>query len=173
MIEITTNISFLVTSLGLGTLASMPVMPANTTANALSAMKPQDTAVVAVANHEIIKPTETDAAEVRKLVRIYFRDNPILAEVAKCESDFRQYDEHGAVLRGRENGADVGVMQINEKYHLAESKRLGMDIYTIEGNLRYAQVLYNQMGTDPWSASAPCWSKALPKTTNAQVAKAK
>ena len=33
-------------------------------------------------------------------VRAYFIETPILAEIASCESSFRQYGEDGDVLRG-------------------------------------------------------------------------
>jgi hypothetical protein len=50
-------------------------------------------------------------------------------------------------------------MQINEKYHLARSVELGMDIDTLEGNLEYGALLYKEQGSQPWSASKPCWGK--------------
>ncbi len=51
-------------------------------------------------------------------------------------------------------------MQINEKYHLKRSQTLGYDIYTLTGNLAYAKRLYEEEGTKPWKASAPCWLKS-------------
>lgn len=98
--------------------------------------------------------------DVEAYVREYFKDIPILTKVAGCESGYRQF-KNGKVLRGIVNPADVGVMQINEKYHLVASKKLGMDIYTIDGNLAYGRYLYEHrdLGTRPWLASAPCWTK--------------
>ena len=101
----------------------------------------------------------TDQKAVERFVTDYFKDNPILVQVAKCESRFRQYDSKGNVLRGVENNFDVGVMQINEKYHLEASKKLGLDIYTIEGNVAYAQYIYDKQGAKPWMSSSPCWAK--------------
>ena len=98
-------------------------------------------------------------ATVKEAVKDYFKDIPILAKVAECESEFRQVDENGDVLRGVANPFDVGVMQINEKYHLDRAEAAGINIYTLAGNLKYARALYNQSGTAPWSASQPCWSK--------------
>lgn len=97
--------------------------------------------------------------DVEAHVRDYFKDIPILAEVAKCESHFTQFTKNGKVLRGRVVPEDVGVMQINETYHLEASKKLGMDIYTLEGNMAYARHLYEKKGTKDWMASSPCWSK--------------
>ena len=97
-------------------------------------------------------------AKVEDVVKDYFKDIPMLVKVAQCESNFRQFDTDGQVLRGVANAFDVGVMQINEKYHLERSENMGMDIHSLTGNLEYARALYNDSGTAPWSASKPCWS---------------
>ena len=92
-------------------------------------------------------------------VRKYFSDIPIMIQIAKCESTFRQLDSDGEVHRGLKNPADVGVMQINEHYHLDKSVKDNYDIYTIEGNTAYARELYEDKGTDPWNSSKACWGK--------------
>lgn len=89
-----------------------------------------------------------------------FADVPILAQVAGCESQFRQFDGRGHIIRGEVDRNDIGVMQINERYHLDGAKALGYDIYTVEGNMAYARYLYETQGLKPWSASKPCWSKS-------------
>lgn len=94
---------------------------------------------------------------VEERVRRELADIPVLVDVAKCESQFRQFDTKGNVLRGKVNPQDVGIFQINEKYHLATSKQLGVDIYTIEGNIAYARWLYSQEGSAPWKWSQHCW----------------
>ena len=86
---------------------------------------------------------------------------PILLKIAECESGGRQFNPDGTVLRGRYNPKDVGRFQINEKFHLAESKKLGMDIYTWEGNTKYALYLYAKNGTRDWNASSSCWGNGL------------
>ena len=96
---------------------------------------------------------------VREVVKDYFSDIPILIDVAHCESGIVQFNQDGTVLRGFVNPQDVGVMQINEKYHLDTSIRLGIDIYTLEGNLEYARFLYETQGTRPWEYSSHCWNK--------------
>jgi hypothetical protein len=101
----------------------------------------------------------TSTEDIRRITKEYFKDTPILAEIARCESTYRQFSSAGVPLRGIVNGADVGVMQINEKYHLSRSVKLGMDIDTLEGNLKYGALLYKEQGTRPWSASKPCWGK--------------
>ena len=107
---------------------------------------------------------------LNKLVREYFSDTPLLAEIAKCESSFRQFDKNGDVLRGKVNRSDIGLMQVNEYYHGAPAKKLGFDIYTVDGNLAYAKWLYNREGGQPWKSSSPCWGKS---NSSVQVAVAR
>jgi hypothetical protein len=92
-------------------------------------------------------------------VKAYFEETPILAEIAFCESRFRHFDKNGNVLRGVQNSQDVGVMQINEKYHLDTAQKLGLNIYTLEGNMAYGKYLYDTQGTRPWNYSSHCWGK--------------
>lgn len=92
-------------------------------------------------------------------IRNYFKDIPIMIQVARCESTFRQLRRDGEVHRGRVNNADVGVMQINEYYHLETAVKKEFNIHTIEGNTAYARDLYMREGTQPWSSSKPCWGK--------------
>lgn len=95
----------------------------------------------------------------REKVERYFYDIPVLIDVASCESEFRQFNKSGEVMRGTKNPSDVGVMQINEKYHLQMAQKLGINIYTLEGNMEYARFLYNLEGTRPWEYSSSCWNK--------------
>lgn len=98
-------------------------------------------------------------ATVEEIVREEFKDIPMMIEVARCESGFVHFKENGELLRGHINAQDVGVMQINEKYHLKESKALGHDIHTLAGNLAYARYLYEKNGLRDWRYSEFCWSK--------------
>lgn len=84
--------------------------------------------------------------------------NPTLAQdIAFCESTNRQYAAGGQVLRGKKNPADVGLFQINEKYHLEKSRELGYDIYSSEGNIGYAMWLLKNEGNRHWNSSRRCW----------------
>lgn len=105
---------------------------------------------------DLANPEKVEAA-----VRTYFEDTPIMVEIAQCESHYRHLDQDGEIHRGEVNNQDVGVMQINEYYHLESSQKLGYDIYTLEGNLGYAQYLYEKQGTQPWASSSPCWKPKL------------
>jgi len=96
---------------------------------------------------------------VEASVREYFKDTPILAEIAKCESRFRQVDENGDVVRGEINRSDIGVMQINTYYHADTAKKLGLDLKTLGGNMAYAKYLYEKEGSTPWLSSSGCWNK--------------
>lgn len=99
----------------------------------------------------------TKPITLEKYVREYFAETPILAEVARCESTFRQVGKDGQPLRGIVNKSDVGLMQVNEYYHGQKAEDLGYDLTTVNGNLAYAKYLYDKEGLAPWSASAKCW----------------
>ncbi len=101
------------------------------------------------------QPLSTVSTEA--YVRDYFKDVPLLAEISRCESTFRQFDRDGKPLIGKVNKDDIGVMQINTHYHGESAQRLGFDLTTIDGNLGYARYLYGKYGSDPWSSSSKCW----------------
>jgi hypothetical protein len=107
-----------------------------------------------------IMPT---AQTAQQYVESYFSDIPVMIDIARCESHFRQYDEKGNVHRGEVNNLDVGIMQVNEYYHSATAEKLGLDLYTMQGNVSYARYLYEKEGTAPWNSSKPCWGKAQAK----------
>lgn len=105
-------------------------------------------------------PNLTDRKVVERLVREYFSDAPIMAEIAGCESRFRHLSVDGTVLRGAVTPKDVGVMQVNEYYHSAQAKKLGLDLHDFDDNLRYARFLYEREGTRPWVSSSRCWGSS-------------
>lgn len=98
-----------------------------------------------------------DPEYVEREVREYYRDVPVLAEIARCESEFRHLDETGRVLMNKEGSSATGVMQIMASVHKAEAEKHGWDITDFKGNMAYARMLYEQRGTKPWEASAYCW----------------
>lgn len=97
----------------------------------------------------------------------------VLSKIADCESGVRKadgtavagsgrhFDENGTVVIGQhtdpKHGLDVGKHQINTKYHLDRAKSLGIDIFSEEGNFKYARLLYKEQGTKAWTASKECW----------------
>jgi hypothetical protein len=144
MIEVATGAAFLLSSLyGAGQ------------ANA-------ETVPVVAAAPVIEQATTSEITDIEGYVSKEYADEPILVEVARCESTFRQFGKDGRVIRGKVNPQDVGVMQINERYHADEAAAMGLDIYTVEGNVDFAKHLYDKFGTDPWSSSEKCWSRSTP-----------
>lgn len=119
---------------------------------ASSVYGPASTTPVDIASYEVDKPITLE-----EHVKDFFKDDPILAEIAKCESNYRHFGRNGKIIRGIVNKADVGVMQINEMYHAAQAKTLGYDLYTLDGNMAYAEWLYKQEGVKPWKSSSKCW----------------
>ena len=101
------------------------------------------------------------AQSVEEYVKAYFSDIPIMTEIAHCESKFRHFGKNGSVLRGAAVKEDIGVMQVNEFYHKKTATKIGLDIYSIEGNVAYARYLFEKEGTTPWLSSSRCWNKHL------------
>lgn len=110
---------------------------------------------------EVEKP-EPEPAPYKK------KPQPTLLQICSCESGNgkygtpQQFEPDGiTALVGKITpahlGKDIGMCQINTKYHLETANSLGFDIYTAEGNWGYANYLYETQGTQPWSASAKCW----------------
>ena len=105
----------------------------------------------------IVKPVH-NAKEVEARIREYFKDVPVMAEIARCESKFRQYTDSGNVLMGGYGGGMVGIFQIYKDIHNNTAQSLGINIDTLDGNLAYARRLYAESGTAPWISSMPCWN---------------
>lgn len=78
--------------------------------------------------------------------------------VARCESRRGHFDENGQVVIGITG--DIGKWQINP-VHIPEALSLGIDIYTLEGNDKFASILYHRNGLRDWKSSQSCWSKYL------------
>ncbi len=123
------------------------------------AVETTDTAYGQIVTDATVRSEEVVNTE--DIVRQYFADIPVMIQVARCESQFRHTLADGTVLRGRVDSRDVGVMQINTYYHGDTADALGLDLLNIYDNMAYARDLYERQGTQPWSASAPCWSRTL------------
>ena len=154
MIELTTGVVFLVSSLyGGGQAANI-----QTTTPAMNASYE---AAAADSSFTFKDDTKISTTTMEAYLRQEYADEPILVDIARCESEFRQFDSNGNVVRGRVDNADVGVMQINQRYHGDMAEKLGMDLLTVKGNVEYAKHLYAEQGLKPWSASKPCWGGSL------------
>lgn len=117
-----------------------------------------------IASEEVtnmVREVPLSRTKTEAIVRAYFRDIPIMAEIARCESTFRHELQDGSVLQGRIDPADTGVMQINKRYHEATAIAMQLNLDDIYHNMAYARHLYERQGVQPWSASMPCWGNTL------------
>jgi hypothetical protein len=108
----------------------------------------------------------TPNSVVEGAVKFYFSDIPIMIDIAKCETNFRQYNDDGSAYYDASH-TYVGVFQIAEDIHSAKAASMGFDIKTIDGNLQYARYLYNTSGTNPWKGCLP--KQTPPPTTTPTV----
>ncbi len=123
---------------------------------------PSETAYGQIVNTVVIEETATSASlDTERIVRSYFRDIPVMIQIARCESTFRHTLEDGSVLKGVVDPADTGVMQINKRYHEKTAATMKLNLDDIYHNMAYARHLYETQGTRPWNASAPCWGQSL------------
>ncbi len=108
----------------------------------------------------VVKDTSGHIAEVVKMIKDKFGDKAVqMIKVGFCESGLQQFsNKTGKAITGIQNKRDKGALQINADYHIDDAIKLGMDIYTLEGNVDFAKVLYDQYGLKPWVHSKPCWS---------------
>ena len=120
-----------------------------------------DTAYGHIATKEYVADTGQGTKNTEEIVRSYFSDIPVLIQIAKCESHFRQTLPDGTVLKGEVDPADTGVMQINARYHTEKAAELGLDLTNIYDNMAYARYLYEHKGTKPWNASRGCWERTI------------
>ena len=112
-----------------------------------------------IVNKSKVNPVTVKVKEKAKLL-------PALVPICSCESDGKkngnphQFNSDGTVKRGKINPKDIGMCQINTEPrngHLAQAKKLGLDLFTEEGNIKYANWLYKREGTTPWNWSKKCW----------------
>lgn len=137
------------------------------TASTVSAVAVPETAYGHIAMTEGVavemaytKPAQS-VHNTESIVRSYFQDIPVMAEIARCESTFRHELSDGSVLRGRVDSADTGVMQINKRYHQRSADAMNLNLDNLYDNMAYARHLYETQGLRPWNSSAPCWNKQV------------
>lgn len=99
-------------------------------------------------------------AGVETAVRAYFADKPLMSEIARCESKFRQFGPDGDVLHGKQVYEDTGAFQVNTTYHGARAAKLGLNLAVLHDNMLYARILQEEQGYWPWISSWPCWGKS-------------
>ena len=99
---------------------------------------------------EVVVEIETEGQKIERLVREEFEDAPVMIEVARCESEFKN-------VPGKLSD-DFGPFQINY-VHLGTLEELGLDRTKVEDNIRFARKLYDEQGLQPWNSSRDCWNK--------------
>lgn len=101
--------------------------------------------------------------------------NPALVPICTCESGQstgkpQQFNvKTGGVLHGKQNPNDIGMCQINiqpQNGHLVASTKMGLDVFTEDGNIEYANYLYSKSGSTPWNWSKHCWGKSPELSTD-------
>lgn len=113
------------------------------------------------ASTQYVAAKQAPLSNTEAIVRDYFADVPVMAEIARCESGFRHTLSDGSVLTGRVDSADTGVMQINKRYHQATANAMDLNLDNIYDNMAYARHLYDTQGLRPWTSSAGCWNRTL------------
>lgn len=115
--------------------------------------------------HADLATTSASNEGLEQAVHEYFADTPIMIDIARCESEYRQYDAYGGVLHGGLADGMIGLFQLYERIHYAIALPMGYDIDTPQGNMAYARYLYEEQGTTPWLSSSPCWGKTATTLT--------
>ncbi|MFN3692910.1 MAG: hypothetical protein ACK4SL_02275 [Candidatus Paceibacteria bacterium] len=113
--------------------------------------------------------TKLTPAETEAKVRAAFADVPVMIEIAKCESKFRQFTDAGNVFYGGAGGGMVGIFQFYESIHKPMATALGYDLTTVDGNIAYAKHLYQQQGVTPWQSCVPATVPVLDANTQLRI----
>lgn len=117
-----------------------------------------NTPLIQVAQGEITSTAASidlySTSSIKAYILSQFPNAPVMADIASCESHFRQLNYDGSVLIGKQNSDDTGVFMINKKYHLKEATSLGLNLDIFVDNVAFAKVLYERNGTRDWN-----WSK--------------
>ena len=87
------------------------------------------------------------------------RDYLILEKIAQAESGFKHFDNNNNVLRGKINNLDMGLFQINLRYHQKQAENMNLNLELISDNIKYAVWLYSKENTKPWNWSKKDWNK--------------
>ncbi|MFM2339772.1 MAG: hypothetical protein RLZZ360_408 [Candidatus Parcubacteria bacterium] len=125
-----------------------------TTASAATSTADRTIATATVDKSTVVE-TKPPPVVIEAVVTSYFADTPVMIEIAKCESKFRQYTDAGNVFYGGAGGGMVGIFQFYESIHKTTAAALGYDLATVDGNIAYAKHLYKEQGVTPWQSCVP------------------
>jgi len=91
----------------------------------------------------ILIGTTTKEKTIEQKIRDTFPEDPETAlKIAKCESNF--------IPTAKSPTNDHGLMQINLTVHSGRVKEMGIDVYDVDDNLRFARLLYDESKWKPW-----------------------
>lgn len=113
--------------------------------------------------------TKLTPMEIEAKVRAAFADVPVMIEIARCESKFRQFTDAGNVFYGGQDRGMIGIFQFYESIHRPMATALGYDLATVEGNIAYARHLYTESGTTPWQSCVPAVTPVLDANTQQRI----
>ena len=102
---------------------------------------------------------EGTSTKISEIIMVQSTSTPaVMSRIAKCESGNNQLDKNGQTLiHMNTNGTyDIGAYQINSIWE-AQATKLGYNLMNKEDNQAFAYWLYNNKGTQDWSASQKCW----------------
>ena len=108
-----------------------------------------ETIVYAAVEEEPPVVLKKEVLTIEDRVRREFEDVPIMIEVARCESGFKNVPSVSG---------DFGPFQINQ-VHLEEMKLMGLNRIDVDDNLKFARILYARNGLRDWKNSEHCWGK--------------
>lgn len=106
----------------------------------------------------IFTETYTKIETVEERILKAFPKDPIMLEVARCESGLHQFT-NGTTTSGKIDSRDKGLFQISLKYWGKTAKELGYDLFTEDGNIRMAKYILEHQGLNSWLWSSKCWLK--------------
>jgi len=87
---------------------------------------------------------------IEATIRDTFPEEPvIMVSISKCESGLMQFRKDGVVVKSPTD--DYGVMQIHKPIWEKKSRELGLDIMTIDGNIKMARHIYEVQGLTAWT----------------------
>ena len=100
----------------------------------------------------------TTGTVINKIQLVTPMKAPVLARIAKCESDGSQFLHGQVITHANRNGSvDIGKYQINIRKWGKRATKLHYNLATLKGNTAMAQYIYLNYGTGAWYLSAKCW----------------
>jgi len=105
---------------------------------------------------------KTFDSEVHRLALKYKVNETLARKIISCEGKmYKKLGNNQNYKNGKVWSTDVGFWQINDYFHQATAKKMGLNIYNDWGNLEYGFWLFSKEHTKPWLASFGCWSKVV------------